>query len=75
MHRKRGRGEKGTMLRLPGVVILKTMAHQGADISNYAGQIKSAIESKFLMTHRPMQAKPTLRIKLGPDGYATGYQT
>ncbi len=62
------------MLRLPGVVILKTMAHQGP-INNYAGQIKYAIESKFYDASSYAGKTCTLRIKLAPDWYVTGYQT
>lgn len=56
------------MLRQPGVVILKTMAHQGPISITMPGRL-NLLSKVSSMTHRPMQAKPgTLRIKLAPDG-------
>lgn len=46
----------------------KNNGASGADISNYAGMIKSAIESKFYMDPSFTGKVCTLRIKLGPDG-------
>ncbi len=59
---------------LPGVVILKNSA-SGADINNYAGQIKSAIESKFYDASSYAGKTCTLRIKLAPDGLLLDLQS
>jgi hypothetical protein len=55
MRRKQAVGRKGTIM-LPGVVILKTVVHQGL-ISALMPQIQSAIESR-LYDASSYQAKP-----------------
>lgn len=40
----------------------------GADVSNYAGQIKAAIESRFYDASSYTGKSCTLRVKLAPDG-------
>lgn len=67
MHRKRG-GAKGNNASPAGSGNTKNNGASGADINNYAGQIKSAIESKFYDASSYAGKTCTLRIKLAPDG-------
>lgn len=67
MHRKRG-GAKGNNALPAGSGNTKNNGASGADINNYAGQIKSAIESKFYDASSYAGKTCTLRIKLAPDG-------
>ncbi len=68
MHRKRGEGRKGNNASPAGSGNTKNNGASGADINNYAGQIKSAIESKFYDASSYAGKTCTLRIKLAPDG-------
>ncbi|CDL45671.1 TolA protein [Escherichia coli ISC41] len=68
MHRKRGGGAKGNNASPAGSGNTKNNGASGADINNYAGQIKSAIESKFYDASSYAGKTCTLRIKLAPDG-------
>ena len=63
-----GGGAKGANAAAAGSGNTKNNGASGADISNYAGMIKSAIESKFYMDPSFTGKVCTLRIKLGPDG-------
>ena len=47
----------------------------GAEISEYAGQIKTAIEAQFYNPDEYAGKKCTLRIKMAPDGLLLDVQT
>ncbi|HGX6288450.1 TPA: cell envelope integrity protein TolA, partial [Shigella dysenteriae] len=61
-------GAKGNNASPAGSGNTKNNGASGADINNYAGQIKSAIESKFYDASSYAGKTCTLRIKLAPDG-------
>nr|2X9A_B Chain B, MEMBRANE SPANNING PROTEIN, REQUIRED FOR OUTER MEMBRANE INTEGRITY [Escherichia coli]2X9A_D Chain D, MEMBRANE SPANNING PROTEIN, REQUIRED FOR OUTER MEMBRANE INTEGRITY [Escherichia coli] len=65
---KTGGGAKGNNASPAGSGNTKNNGASGADINNYAGQIKSAIESKFYDASSYAGKTCTLRIKLAPDG-------
>ncbi len=65
---KTGGGAKGNTASAAGKGNNKSNGASGADISNYAGQIKSAIESKFYNDPSFAGKTCTLRVKLAPDG-------
>ncbi|EFZ0308479.1 cell envelope integrity protein TolA, partial [Shigella sonnei] len=65
---KTGGGAKGNNASSAGSGNTKNNGASGADINNYAGQIKSAIESKFYDASSYAGKTCTLRIKLAPDG-------
>lgn len=63
------------MLRLAGSGNTKNNGASGADINNYAGQIKSAIESKFYDASSYARQNLYAAHKTGTRWYVTGYQT
>ncbi|WP_262353104.1 cell envelope integrity protein TolA, partial [Escherichia fergusonii] len=65
---KTGGGPKGGHDSPAGVGNTKNNGASGEDINNYAGQIKSAIESRFYDASLYAGKTCTLRIKLAPDG-------
>ncbi|END4737620.1 cell envelope integrity protein TolA, partial [Escherichia coli] len=65
---KTGGGAKGNNASPAGSGNTKNNGASGADINNYAVQIKSAIESKFYDASSYAGKTCTLRIKLAPDG-------
>ncbi len=67
-------GAKGNNASAAGSGNTKNSA-SGADINNYAGQIKSAIESKFYDASSYAGKTCTLRIKLAPDGLLLNIQS
>ncbi len=68
MHRKRG-GAKGNNASPAGSGNTKNNGASGADINNYAGQIKQPlIQNKFYYASSYAGKTCTLRIKLAPDG-------
>ncbi len=68
MHRKRGEGQ-GNNASPCGSGNTKNNGASGADINNYAGQIKSAIESKFYDASSYAGKTCTLRMNYrAPDG-------
>ena len=71
---KTGGGAKGNNASAAGSGNTKNSA-SGADINNYAGQIKSAIESKFYDASSYAGKTCTLRIKLAPDGLLLNIQS
>lgn len=72
---KTGGGAKGSNASAAGSGNTKNNGASGADISNYAGQIKSAIESKFYDAASYSGKTCTLRIKLAPDGMLLNIQS
>src|SRR5690606_11214219 len=72
---KTGGGAKGNNASPAGTGNTKNSGASGADISNYAGQIKSAIESKFYDAASYSGKTCTLRVKLAPDGLLLDIQS
>ncbi|EPQ1147667.1 cell envelope integrity protein TolA, partial [Citrobacter amalonaticus] len=72
---KTGGGAKGNNASPAGSGNTKNNGASGADISNYAGQIKSAIESKFYDASSYAGKTCTLRIKLASDGMLLDIQS
>ncbi|WP_243731485.1 cell envelope integrity protein TolA, partial [Pseudescherichia vulneris] len=72
---KTGGGAKGNNAAPVGSGSTKNNGASGADISNYAGMIKSAIETKFYDASSYAGKTCTLRIKLAPDGLLLDIQS